>query len=135
MQTTGVLNDSGPQTYAAGLDIRTYKGYGTVQHSGADAGYYSNFVRFPNEHFTVILLANLAIIRVKALTNKVVDVFLKDNGLKDVTIVFKTDSNIVKGWADKYIDMTTKSTLELNYKDENLKIGNTILKPSSNFVF
>lgn len=135
MQVTGLLNNKASQTYASGLFITTYKGYKTVQHSGADAGYRSNFTRFPEEHFSVILLANLANIRVKTLSNKVADIFLKDKSVKDVTRAFKTDSTIVKKWAGEYIDMTTKSRLELNYENENLKINNLILKPLSNLIF
>ena len=135
MQVTGLLNNKASQTYASGLFITTYKGYKTVQHSGADAGYRSNFTRFPEEHFSVILLANLANIRVKTLSNKVADIFLKDKSVKDITRAFKTDSTIVKKWAGEYIDMTTKSRLELNYENENLKINNLILKPSGNLIF
>ena len=135
MQVTGLLNNKASQTYASGVFVTTYKGYKTVQHSGADAGYRSNFTRFPEEHFSVILLANLANIRVKTLSNKVADIFLKDKSVKDITRAFKTDSTIVKKWAGEYIDMTTKSRLELNYQNENLKINNLILKPLSNLIF
>jgi CubicO group peptidase (beta-lactamase class C family) len=135
MQAIGILNDNTPQTYASGLYTETYKGHRAVSHSGADAGYRSYFVRFPDQHFSVILLANLANIRVKALSYKVADVFLIDNSLKDVITDFKTDSTIIKGWAGEYIDMTTKSTLELSNQNENLQIGNKVLKPSSNLVF
>ena len=135
MQVTGLLNNKASQTYASGLFITTYKGYKTVQHSGADAGYRSNFTRFPVEHFSVILLANLANIKVKTLSNKVADIFLKDKSVKDITRAFKTDSTIVRKWAGEYIDMTTKSRLELNYENENLKINNLILKPLSNLIF
>jgi len=47
MQKTGFLNDKTPENYAAGLIISNYKGYKTVEHSCADAGYRSNFIRFP----------------------------------------------------------------------------------------
>lgn len=135
MQVMGVLNNNMQQTYASGLYTETHNGYKTIMHSGSDAGYRSIFIRFPDEHFSIILLANLANIRVKKLAYKVVDVFLIDKGLKDIAVAFKTDTTIVKRWAGEYIDLTTKSTLELNYENGNLQIGNTDLKPSSNFVF
>ncbi len=135
MLATGVLNSNTPQTYASGLYTESYKGYKTVLHSGSDAGYRSIFIRFPDEHFSVILLANLANIRVKSLSLKVADVFLIDKSLEDEEIAFKTDSTIVKEWAGEYIDMTTKSTMEFNYQNGNLQIDNTVLKPSSNFIF
>jgi CubicO group peptidase (beta-lactamase class C family) len=135
MLVTGVLNNHTPQTYASGLYTETHNGYRTVQHSGSDAGYRSIFVRFPDEHFSVILLANLANIRVKNLSYKVADVFLVDKSLKDGAIAFKTDSTVVKRWAGEYIDMITKSTMEFNYQNGDLQIDNTVLKPSSNVVF
>jgi CubicO group peptidase (beta-lactamase class C family) len=135
MLATGLLNDNTSQTYASGLYTETHNGYNTVVHSGSDAGYRSIFIRFPDEHFSVILLANLANIRVKTLAYKTADIFLKDKSLEDMSLAFKTDSTIVKRWAGVYIDMTSKSILELNYQNENLQIGNTALKPSSNFIF
>lgn len=135
MLATGVLNNNTPQTYASGLYTESYKGYKTVLHTGSDAGYRSIFIRFPDEHFSVILLANLANIRVKSLSFKVADVFLIDKSLIDEAITFKTDSTIVKTWAGEYIDMTTKSTMELTYQNGNLQIDNTVLKPSSNLIF
>ena len=135
MQLTGFLNDNIPQTYASGLVIQTYNGYKTVEHGGADAGYRSYFLRFPDEHFSVILLATLANINTRSLSTKVADVFLKNNSLKEQIPTIKIDSNIVKGWAGDYLDMNTKLTLKLNYKNEKLLIGNTALKPSSNLFF
>lgn len=135
MQLTGVLNDNTQQTYASGLIINTYKGYKTVDHSGADAGYRSNFLRFPDQHFSVVILANLANINTRSLSNKVADVFLKPNNINEPFKTFKMDSNIVKGWAGDYFDMITKMTLKLNYKNETLLVGNTTLKPASNILF
>ena len=135
MQLTGFLNDNTPQTYASGLVIQTYNGYKTVEHGGADAGYRSYFLRFPDQHFSVILLANLANINTRSLSTKVADVFLKNNILKEQISTIKIDSNIVKGWVGDYLDMNTKLTLKLNYKNEKLLVGNTALKPSSNLFF
>ncbi len=135
MQRTGTLNDNTPQTYASGLILQTYNGYKTVEHSGADAGYRSHFLRFPGEHFSVVLLANLANINTKSLAYKVADVFLKDNSSKEQAAAVKTDSSVVKGWAGDYIEMNTKMTVKMNYQNEKLLAGYTVLKPSSNSFF
>lgn len=135
MLIPGVLNNKLQQTYASGLYTEIHNGNKAILHSGADAGYRSIFIRFPDEHFSVILLANLANIRVKNLAYKVTDLFLADKSLKDMTIAYKTDSAIVKRWTGEYIDMVSKSTLEIGFENGNLLIGNTVLKPSSNFVF
>ena len=58
MQEKGKLNDGKELDYASGLVIGEYRGAKTVSHSGADAGYRANIVRFADYHFTVIVLAN-----------------------------------------------------------------------------
>lgn len=133
MQATGELNNKTPQTYAAGLVVSNYKGYKTVGHSGADAGYRSNMIRFPDEHFSVVILANLAGINPSLLSYKVADLFLKDKSIPKPT--FKTDNNIVKGWAGDYFEMSTQSLLKLSFKNEKLSSGVTDFIATGNSTF
>jgi CubicO group peptidase (beta-lactamase class C family) len=133
MQTTGELNNKTAQTYASGLIVSNYKGYKTVGHSGADAGYRSNMIRFPDEHFTIVILANLAGINPGSLSYKVADVFLKDKNIQQPS--FKTDSNMVKGWAGDYFDMRTQSLLKLNYTNGKLSSGVTEFIATGNTTF
>lgn len=133
MLTTGELNNKTPQNYAAGLVITNYKGFKTVGHGGADAGYRSNFLIFPEEHFSVILFANLANINTSSLSYKVADLFLKDKSIQNAVI--KTDSNILKGWAGDYFDMNTQSLLKINYNNGKLSLGATELIAASNTAF
>ncbi len=133
MQTTGELNNKTPQNYASGLVMSNYKGYKTVGHGGADAGYRSNIIRFPDEHLTVVILANLANINPASLSYKVADLFLKGKNIQ--AVAFKADSNIVKGWAGDYFDMNTQSLLKLNYKKEKLSMGVTELIATNNASF
>lgn len=133
MQTTGFLNNKTPENYAAGLTISNYKGYKTVEHSGADAGYRSNFIRFPEEHFSVVILANLSSINPSLLSYKVADLFFKDKRIPQPT--FKQDNNIVKGWAGDYFDIKTQSLLKINFKNEKLYIGSSELIATGNNTF
>jgi CubicO group peptidase (beta-lactamase class C family) len=133
MQSTGELNNETSQNYAAGLVVSNYKGYKTVGHGGADAGYRSNIIRFPDEHFSVVILANLASINPSSLSYKVADLFLKDKSIQQPT--FGPDSNIVKGWAGDYFDMNTQSLLKFNYKNEKLSVGATELIITGNATF
>jgi CubicO group peptidase (beta-lactamase class C family) len=134
MQATGVLNDKTPQTYASGLIRSVYKGYNTVEHSGADAGYRSNFLRFPGQHFSVILLANLANIDTRALTYKVADLFLQAPAAKEDPAV-KIDTLLVRGWAGDYFDRKSKSTLAFSYGDGSLRVEDIVLKSLGDAVF
>lgn len=70
------LNDGQLQDYASGLMIGTYKGLPTVDHGGADAGYRSDMIRFPEQHFTVAALCNSADVNPSSLTRQVADIFL-----------------------------------------------------------
>lgn len=133
MQTTGELNNKTAQTYASGLIVSNYKGYKTVGHSGADAGYRSNMIRFPDEHFSIVILANLAGINPASLSYKVADVFLKDKSIQQPA--FKTDSNMVKGWSGEYFDMRTQSLLKFNYTNGKLSSGVTEFIATGNTTF
>lgn len=135
MQKVGILNDNTLQTYASGLIVQTYKGYGTVEHGGADAGYRAYFLRFPDEHFTVLLLANLANIDIKSQAYKVADIFLKESSLSRPEMAVSVESNVVEGWAGDYLSKDEARILKLEYRNGELRNGNRVLKPSTNSSF
>jgi hypothetical protein len=70
------LNNGELQDYASGLAIGTYKGLATVGHGGADAGYRSNIVRFPDQHVGISVLCNAAESNPSTLSNQVADILL-----------------------------------------------------------
>ncbi len=76
LHTRGVLNDGTKIDYAFGLTIGEHKGLKVVEHGGAWAGFRAGFVRFPDERFSVICLANLADMNPSGLCNKVADIYL-----------------------------------------------------------
>lgn len=76
MLERGKLNDGKDQDYASGLAVGDYKGLPTVGHGGADAGYRSDIVRFPNQHFTATALCNSAEADPGSLTRQVADIVL-----------------------------------------------------------
>ena len=133
MQTTGELNNKTPQNYAAGLLVSNYNGYMTVAHGGSDAGYRSNLTRFPSEHFSVVILANLANINPRLLAYKVADLFLEDKSIQQPT--FKSDSSIVKGWAGDYFDKSSQMLQKLIFKKAKLNLGATELITTGNNTF
>jgi hypothetical protein len=133
MRVTTNLNDKTPQTYASGLVMGTYRGYKTEGHAGADAGYRSNLLRFPEEHFSVIIFANLANVNTPALSFRVADLFLKDKN--PIRSNVATDSTILKGWAGEYFDATTQSWMKLQFIMGRLMTGFNELVPLSNTSF
>jgi len=73
----GVLGNGEELPYASGLVHGTYRGLATVGHGGADAGYRSDFVRFPTERFSVVCLCNLSTSNPGELTRRVADIVLE----------------------------------------------------------
>jgi predicted secreted protein len=56
--------------------ISSYDGLPIVEHGGADAGYRSDLIRFPEQHFSTAVLCNLANTDPTALARQVADILL-----------------------------------------------------------
>ncbi len=78
MLAPGVLNSGKKLAYAFGLAIGEYKGLKTVGHGGSDAGYRADFLRFPDQRFSVVCLCNLSTANPSALTRRVAEIYLAD---------------------------------------------------------
>jgi CubicO group peptidase (beta-lactamase class C family) len=63
--------------YALGVSVSNYRGLRTVSHNGADAGYRSAVVWFPDQQFGVTVLANLGSINPTLLANRVAEAYLE----------------------------------------------------------
>jgi hypothetical protein len=78
LETVGTLNSGKKLDYAFGLYISQYKGLKIVRHTGSWAGFRAVIVRFPEQKFSVICLANLSSISPSILSLKVADIYLAD---------------------------------------------------------
>jgi CubicO group peptidase (beta-lactamase class C family) len=76
MLTHDPLTNGEKNSYAFGLVAEKYRGLDAVDHSGADAGYRSDILRFPAQHFSVACLCNAGDSGPSNLTQKVTDVLL-----------------------------------------------------------
>jgi CubicO group peptidase (beta-lactamase class C family) len=76
MLERGKLNNGEQLDYAFGLVLGHYRGRATGDHGGADAGYRSDMIRFPDQHFSVACLCNLATSNPSQLAKKVAEVYL-----------------------------------------------------------
>ncbi len=81
--TAGTLGDGTPISYARGVVVGKYRGLATVGHSGADAGYRADVVRFPDQRLAVAAFCNLANINPSQLTRRVAAVYLGGEMLPD----------------------------------------------------
>jgi len=77
LHTQGRLNNGKTIAYAGGLNVEEYRGLKSVSHGGAWAGYRSEMLRFPEQHFSVICLCNLASMMPEELARRVADIYLE----------------------------------------------------------
>ncbi len=78
MHEEGLLNSGKSSGYAFALNNGTYKGLKTVSHGGSLAGYRAQLMRFPEEKFSVIILANRGDANPTRKSFQVADILLKD---------------------------------------------------------
>lgn len=78
LHTQGVLNSGKKIDYAFGLIVSEYKGLKVVRHSGSWVGFRAAIVRFPEQKFSVAVLANLDSINPSRLALGVADIYLAD---------------------------------------------------------
>lgn len=83
MEEKFVLNKGDTINYAFGQDISTYKGLKTAAHGGADAGYRSFLVRFPEQRVAIAVFSNLASFSPGGLSYSIADAYLA-NSLQEV---------------------------------------------------
>jgi CubicO group peptidase (beta-lactamase class C family) len=77
MHRRGILNDGRTIPYGGGLGLGTYRGLEIVEHTGGDAGFRSNFLRFPNRGLSIAILSNLSSIDTPALSRRIADICLR----------------------------------------------------------
>jgi CubicO group peptidase (beta-lactamase class C family) len=81
MEMRGTLNNGDTISYAMGQVIDKFKGLKLIAHSGADAGYRTALMRFPDEKFSVNILSNLASFNPSGMAAAIADIYLKDKEL------------------------------------------------------
>jgi CubicO group peptidase (beta-lactamase class C family) len=76
--TPGRLNSGEALDYAFGLRVGPYRGLRMIAHSGRWMGYRAQMIRFPEQRFTVICLANLKSIDPTDLARQIADIYLAE---------------------------------------------------------
>jgi CubicO group peptidase (beta-lactamase class C family) len=77
LQEQAVLTNGEKVDYALGLAIGKFRGLRTVSHGGADAGYRSYVVWFPDQQLGVAVVGNLATFDTGGVANRVAEVYLE----------------------------------------------------------
>jgi len=131
MHEQGRLNSGEKINYALGLSVGEYKGLKTVGHGGADAGFRSQVVRFPEEDFAVIVLSNLSAINTNRLAMQVADIYLskktiekKPSKKKAERASVELDSKILESYEGIY-QIRPDYVLTIKKQDEQLTVQGT----------
>jgi CubicO group peptidase (beta-lactamase class C family) len=128
MLERGKLSDGEQLDYAFGLVIGKHRGLATVDHAGGDAGYRSDMIRFPDQHFTAVCLCNRADSNPSELTLQVAEIYLA----KEMTAADKVGAGSGKtvqlapeklaAKVGTYIKAEGGQTLSITLKDDKLHI-------------
>ena len=113
------FNDGRTHNYGYGLSIENYRGLRLVGHSGADAGYRADVIRFPDAGLAVDVLCNVGNAGPGGLSRKVADILLEkqlkpvvaaSNGPVVVTSdqVFRLEGLYRRRGIDEVYDFTAK---------------------------
>ena len=78
MQEEGVLADGNKIKYGLGIALDSYRGLKTLSHGGADAGYRSDVLWFPEQQLGVAVLSNLGNFNPDVLAKSVAEVYIGD---------------------------------------------------------
>ena len=128
MQTQGVLNNNKQIAYALGLFISKYRGLPIVAHDGANFGYRTMLLRFPQQRFSVICLCNLGTSNPLRLSYQVADVYLEGQLAPDPQPAAdaKVDPQPFTGW---YRNPESHSASQLSAADGDIVALGTHFKP------
>ncbi len=77
LEERAVLSNGNKIDYALGLATGEYRGLHTISHGGADAGYRSFVLWFPDQQVGVAVLSNLASFNTAGIANKIAEVYLE----------------------------------------------------------
>jgi CubicO group peptidase (beta-lactamase class C family) len=139
----GKLNSGKELPYASGLQHGNYRGLPTVSHSGADAGYRAELLRFPEQHFSVACLCNQAETNPAQLSRQVADIYLRDQ-FKEAAPVRATASTTapapppelhltpekLNGYVGAYVSSEIEAVYRITLDNGRLKLNRLKSKPT-----
>lgn len=87
MLKKGVLNSGKETSRGSGILIEEYRGLRVIKHSGSIAGYRSRYIRFPEQHLSVVILANTSDVDADSLAWEVANLYLAEKLQPDSAVV------------------------------------------------
>jgi CubicO group peptidase (beta-lactamase class C family) len=138
MRTSGALNDGTPVGYAGGLRVGSFRGLALVSHDGADGGYRSDGLLFPDQRLAIVALCNGGTIAPAALTRRVAEIYLGGRMTTPALIApVPVPASAQAAWAGTWWSAQTDEIVRLAWRDGALRQpGNaTPLVPLGDGVF
>ncbi len=86
VETPGVLNNGESASYGFGLNVTRLYGLRTIGHGGSFVGYRSYYLRFPEQKFSIIILANQGPFPDYEIARKIALIYLKDRFTEPVDV-------------------------------------------------
>lgn len=102
----GRLANGEEVNYAFGLFINDYKDLGTISHAGDMGGYHSQYVQFPEENISIIVLTNAADFNAYGTSYQIADVLFEGRLVSQVQVedlpIIKVPKKKLKQYAGAY---------------------------------
>lgn len=119
---TDPLGNGAMNTYAAGLFIQQVKGWNSISHSGATAGYRAFLESFPDLHLSYAVLSNNAGINIVTLARKIAALFLppQPNHQTNPQGSIELSDPALQAFTGMYKNERDGSSFELTLKDHHL---------------
>jgi CubicO group peptidase (beta-lactamase class C family) len=109
LESHGVLDNGNQINYALGLILGEYRGLPTVEHNGANFGYRSEYLRFPQQEFSAIVLCNVSSAGVVGLAHKIADFYIEDDLARTSETRVSAELPGPETFAGTYLDPCTKT--------------------------
>jgi len=120
LESHGVLNNGNQINYAMGLTLGEYRGLPTAEHSGANFGYRSEYLRFPQQRFSAIVLCNLSTASPIGLAHKIADLYLQGDLAPVIPSRVSSGFPGTETFAGTYLDPRTKTIYKFTVEGGNL---------------
>ncbi len=120
MVVSGQLNNRTATGYGLGLVTAKPRGVVEVGHGGADAGYRSDVVRFPEHDLAIAVFCNLSTMRPSMLARKVAEIVLGPGVFEPLPPAVAMSEQELKAIEGSYWNELTDDVRRLSIKDGKL---------------
>jgi CubicO group peptidase (beta-lactamase class C family) len=114
----GKLNNGTTLTYAFGLEVTSYRGLPTVEHSGSTGGYRTDITRFPTLHTSIVTMCNVSNADAVTLAHRVADAVVGGGFPQPVPVAAARASAQQAGSSVTLADAERSSLAGRYYSDE-----------------